>query len=184
MTNERNRLLDLFPHHQRHTIRSPLRYPGGKSREVARILKFIPRRIDELCAPFFGGGSVELSCAASGITVHGSDGFLPLAIFWRVLLADPAGLADHIRSYHPMTARMFSHLRRTGTHMMGDELDLAARFFALNRTSFSGTTLAGGMSPTWEDRFNERSIDRLREFHAPNLEVKYCGLRRRFTGTS
>ncbi len=38
----------------------------------------------------------------------------------------------------------------------------------LNRSSYSGTTLSGGMSPN-HPRFTPSAIDRLRDFKAPNL---------------
>ncbi|MFM7883717.1 MAG: DNA adenine methylase, partial [Microcystis panniformis] len=39
-------------------IKSPLRYPGGKSRAIKQILPQIPVNIREYREPFFGGGSV------------------------------------------------------------------------------------------------------------------------------
>ena len=38
-------------------IRSPLRYPGGKSRAVERVAALVPK-FDEFREPFVGGGSV------------------------------------------------------------------------------------------------------------------------------
>ena len=38
-------------------IKSPLRYPGGKSRAVKLISKLVPQ-FDEYREPFVGGGSV------------------------------------------------------------------------------------------------------------------------------
>ncbi len=49
-----------------YSIRSPLRYPGGKTRGVEFITQFFPKNLDKLLSPFFGGGSIELSVAAKG----------------------------------------------------------------------------------------------------------------------
>ena len=38
--------------------KSPLRYPGGKSRALKQILPLIPVNISEFREPFVGGGSV------------------------------------------------------------------------------------------------------------------------------
>jgi len=38
-------------------IKSPLRYPGGKSKAIKQISKLIPS-FDEFREPFIGGGSV------------------------------------------------------------------------------------------------------------------------------
>ena len=69
--------------------KSILRYPGGKSRAVKVIKKYIPKGINELCSPFLGGASLEISCAADGIKVYGSDAFVPLVDFWIEVLKNP-----------------------------------------------------------------------------------------------
>ncbi|MGI0004763.1 MAG: DNA adenine methylase, partial [Candidatus Nitrosotenuis sp.] len=58
-------------------IKSPLRYPGGKSRAVNIIAKYIPKGTKKLCSPFFGGGSFEIACAQTGTRVYGYDSFQP-----------------------------------------------------------------------------------------------------------
>ena len=75
-------------------IKSPLRYPGGKSRAVTQILNLITRGIDVLCSPFLGGGSIELACASRGIAVKAYDAFEPLVNFWQYLLEDAPKLAN------------------------------------------------------------------------------------------
>ena len=42
----------------RKLAKSPLRYPGGKSRALKQILPLIPMNISEFREPFVGGGSV------------------------------------------------------------------------------------------------------------------------------
>ena len=147
--------------------KSPLRYPGGKSRGVGRIRRFIPDDVGALCAPFLGGGSVELACAADGITVYGSDAFEPVINFWKQAKINPASLAERVQVRHPLTRSKFYSLQKA-YHNLSDPLEKAAIFYVLNRSSFSGTTLSGGMSPG-HSRFTLSSIDRLRSFHAPNL---------------
>lgn len=49
-----------------YSMRSLLRYPGGKTRGVEFITQFFPKNLDKLLSPFFGGGSIELSIAAKG----------------------------------------------------------------------------------------------------------------------
>lgn len=80
--------------------KTPLRYPGGKSRAVETIMPYI-RNLDcgELCSPFLGGGSIELKCAEEGMTVHGYDLFQPLVWFWQALLSDPEKLLEYINEY-------------------------------------------------------------------------------------
>ena len=65
--------------------KTPLRYPGGKSRAVKHILPLIPEDITELCSPFLGGGSVELAVAERGTTVYAYDIFEPIVWLWNAL---------------------------------------------------------------------------------------------------
>ena len=150
--------------------RSPLRYPGGKSRAITQIMEYIPPDIPRLCAPFVGGGSIELACAARGVDVYAYDIFAPLVDFWQALLRDNAALADKVERLYPLTRSKFYSLQRD---CMGikDKLERAAAFFALNRSSFSGATLSGGMSPD-HPRFTVSSIERLRSFTVDNFRVR------------
>ncbi len=155
-----------------HSAKSPLRYPGGKFRAVETIKAYIPEGTDKIAAPFLGGGSVELSCAADGIKVYGADAFEPLVNFWRHAKNSPVLLAEHVRVYHPLTKTKFYNLQK-GYEDITDALDRAAVFYVLNRSSFSGTTLSGGMSPG-HPRFTPSAIERLRDFRARNLNVRYA----------
>ena len=151
------------------SIKSPLRYPGGKSRAVSQILDLLPANIRILCSPFIGGGSVELACASKGITVHGYDAFEPLVNFWQVALSHPSRLANTVAKLHPLSKERFYELQIEYNNILG-KIKRAAIFYALNRSSFSGTTLCGGMSPD-HPRFTPSSIQRLRMFRAKNFSV-------------
>ena len=151
---------------------SPLRYPGGKTRAVSTIRRYIPDNIEAICSPFFGGGSVELSCATDGIVTYGSDAFQPVVNFWKEALKQPVLLSEQVRRYYPMTKRKFYSLQKNYGKLKG-ALERAAVFYVLNRSSFSGTTLSGGMSPGCP-RFTESAIKRLKNFRTDNLQVEYA----------
>ena len=151
-------------------IKSPLRYPGGKSRAIKQIMEVIPRDIDILCSPFFGGGSVELACVQRGINVYGYDAFDPLVNFWKTLIKNNIKLAKIVRKYYPLTRTKFYSLQQKYFESK-DKLEMAAIFFVLNRASFSGTTLSGGMSPG-HPRFTPSAIKRLEQFKINNLIVE------------
>ena len=155
--------------------KSPLRYPGGKSRAASQIVELMPDGLDEICSPFLGGGSVELACAGLGMEVHGYDAFEPLVNFWQVALEDATLLARKVAEHHPLTRTEFYALQKR-YFTITERIERAAAFYALNRASFSGTTLSGGMSPG-HPRFTESSIDRLRDFTAPNLNVRMADFR-------
>ena len=153
----------------RYPARSPLRYPGGKSRAVKTLLPLIPTAMD-IASPFIGGGSVEIALTQRGQAVKGYDAYKPLVAFWKEALTRPFTLAAEVIKLYPMTRSEFVRLQRKmpGTK---DRRRLAAEYVALNRSSFSGTTMSGGMSPG-TPRFTETCIDRLAAFYCPRLEVE------------
>jgi DNA adenine methylase len=153
-----------------YTMRSLLRYPGGKTRAVNIILKLIPKDVKELCAPFLGGGSVELACTSKGIKVDSYDIFEPLVEFWECLLDNPIQLADEVSKYFPLPRIDFYALQKNQTFLT-KKIERAAVFYVLNRASYSGSTFSGGMSPG-HPRFTESSIQRLRDFFNPLITVK------------
>lgn len=150
--------------------RSPLRYAGGKTRGADEICEFIPRDARQLCSPFIGGGSVEILCAARGTKVRAFDNYGPLVEFWQCLLGNPKRLADVVREYFPLTRERFYELQG-GHGRIRSRYRRAAVYYVINRCSFSGVTMSGGMSPG-HPRFTESAIRRLEEFRAPNLTVE------------
>ncbi len=149
--------------------RSILRYPGGKTRALSFLLPLFPKNLKTLISPFIGGASVELSLAAKGIKVYGYDIFTPLVEFWQCALKQPSVLADEVEKYYPLSKESFYSLQQTHTTLK-TKLQRAAAYYVLNRSSFSGATLSGGMSPG-HPRFTETAIERLRTFHNPNIVV-------------
>jgi len=113
-----------------------------------------------------GGGSVEIAMAARGFTVRGYDLFEPVANFWMQTLLDASAVADGAQRYLPLGREEFYELQRTTSFR--SPVEGATAYFVLNRSSFSGTTMSGGFSGT---RFNAASVERLRNFRAPNLMV-------------
>tara|TARA_Y100000310_G_C20690831_1_gene822106 strand:+ start:1386 stop:2195 length:810 start_codon:yes stop_codon:yes gene_type:complete len=165
-------------------VKTPLRYPGGKSRAIKHILPHIPPDCGELCSPFLGGGSIELAVADRGTKVHGYDIFEPLVWFWQALLSSPsrlATLADSLRGTHTdygdkrgLVKEDFMRLREELRGATQYSLLNAAKFYAINRSSFSGATFSGGWSRRASyARFTDSSIDRIKDFKEPNLHVRH-----------
>ncbi|WP_265016459.1 hypothetical protein [Wolbachia endosymbiont (group A) of Andrena dorsata] len=97
----------------------------------------------------------ELALASRGTKVYGYDAFEPLVKFWQVLLEDASCLAEVVRKYQNMTSSMFYSLQKT-FFTLKDRVEIAAAFFALNRSSFSGTTLSGARTATFYTKFNRK----------------------------
>lgn len=157
--------------HTKHPIlKSPLRYPGGKSRAIKEIMQYFPAGLDTICSPFLGGGSIELALASKGIDVYGYDVFQPLTDFWQELLKEPKVIAEIVRKYYPLTNAKFYSLQKDFLKLTSKK-DRSAVFFVLNRASFSGTTLSGGMSPH-HPRFTEKIIQYIEDFKTDKLHVQ------------
>lgn len=159
--------------------RSPLRYPGGKQRAAKTIVDILDQRLianSKIAAPFFGGGSVELELASRGHRVRGSDFFAPVAAFWQQLSSNKETLSAKASEFVPhMDKDLFYLLQREiRAELKKDSPDfdqLAWRFFVINRSSFSGATLSGGMATG--DRFTPSSIERLDQVDMRRIEVRH-----------
>lgn len=146
-------------------FKSPLRFPGGKSRAI----KFLePHLIEatEFRETFFGGGSVSIFAAQ----VKGYQRMLANDLnyeaycFWEQLKTNGAELIAAIHNikensedgrqlYLEIVARRESSL---------SDFERARDFFILNRITFSGLVDAGGYSDqSFHKRFTKSSIKRL-----------------------
>ena len=145
-------------------IRSPLRYPGGKSRAVERISALIPV-FEEFREPFVGGGSVFISLKQKFPNKRFwiNDIYEDLAVFWQQNQINSEKVIKQIREWKGEFSdgkKLFYFLRQNKGNF--DEIKIAAAFFIFNRISFSGTTEAGGFSvQAFEKRFTDSSIERL-----------------------
>src|SRR5687768_7330576 len=65
--------------------RSPLRYPGGKQKAIAQIVKMLPSSASEYREPMVGGGSVFFYARSSGFAKKYwiNDEFSELVSFWK-----------------------------------------------------------------------------------------------------
>jgi len=147
-------------------IRSPLRYPGGKSRLVKKIRELVPD-FDEFREPFVGGASVffDLKQAHPDKKFWISDKYDELAAFWMQSQADLDGVIDRVEDWKRDFSdgkKLFYFLKENKGAF--NKTEIAAMFFVFNRITFSGTTEAGGYSEqAFEGRFTESSIERLRK---------------------
>jgi len=157
---------------------SPLRYPGGKTRAVKHILPHFPENVKRVCSPFVGGASLELALAKKGVEVYGYDLFWPLYNFWHCAANHNKELVHEVYKLKPLTKEKFLHLRKllaAYQHYRVIDVNYAAAYYAINRSSFSGGTLSGGFSRQAEEkRFNENAIKRLSNYEEPNFKAGYA----------
>lgn len=154
-------------------IKSPLRYPGGKSRAIKYIAPLVPD-FEEYREPFIGGGSVffYLKQQYPNRQFWINDLYHKLFIFWqqsqtnleavvRQVLQWKADYADGRQLYRFVLSNIKDF----------DNVKKASAFFILNRITFSGTSESGGYSnQAFLKRFTPSSIERLKAIQ-PILEA-------------
>jgi len=144
--------------------KSVLRYPGGKTRAIKTLTPLIPKTTTLLLSPFFGGGSFELSLLDTipDLIIKANDGFEPLINFYTQLQQNRDALIEQLYELLPFTKEMFEAARsQLLIKTDSNQVERAAYYFAINRSSFSGATCSGGYSEqAAEGRFTESSIER------------------------
>ena len=157
------------------SLKTPLRYPGGKSRAVTKMDQYFPdfRNYAEFREPFLGGGSVALYVTKKyphlKITVN--DLYEPLINFWVQLQQFGDELTDKIRQYksthpEPDSAReLFNNSKGVINDKSLDEIERAAAFYIVNKCSFSGLTESSSFSAqASNNNFSMRGIEKLPEY--------------------
>ena len=161
--------------------KSPLRYPGGKSRALKQILPLIPLNISEYREPFVGGGSVFFAIRSlfhSRIKTYWmNDLNYDLACFWQQVRDNSPALVETLEAMHTNATdgrALFTELTADKDELnqnrdMLSEFERAVRFFILNRITFSGVVDSGGYSPSaYAKRWTTSSIARVAQV-APYL---------------
>lgn len=147
-------------------IKSPLRYPGGKSKAIKQISEYLPKKFSELREPFVGGGSVfiYLKQQLPNLKIEINDLNPELYLFWHLAQSDLSKLVAevrHVKENYQDGKLLFAKLAHIDVNTLSD-LERATRFFVLNRITFSGTIESGGFSlESFHKRFTNSSIDRL-----------------------
>ena len=156
------------------SLKTPLRYPGGKSRATSKLAQFIPdlSKYTEFREPFLGGGSVALyvSKMYPHLEVWVNDLYEPLATFWKCLQDNGDEITQRLeylkqRHPNPMSAKdLFDESKDYLNLDVGDRdpIQTAVNFYIVNKCSFSGLTSNSSFSKQASDsNFSMRGIKRL-----------------------
>ena len=158
----------------RKLAKSPLRYPGGKSRALNQILPHIPPRISEFREPFVGGGSVFFAVRSifqNTISYWINDLNYDLYCFWKQTRDNNVDLVKTLvdtKANNKNGKVLFEELTRakdllSQNRKLLPEFERAVRFFILNRITFSGIVDSGGYSEAaYQKRFTDSSIERVK----------------------
>lgn len=147
-------------------IKSPLRYPGGKSRAIQQMKYLLPGYFEEYREPFVGGGSffIYLKQIYPKLKIWINDLNPELYYFWKYAQKDSQKLAQEIsriKTQRKNGQELFDELVSINGESLSD-FERAVRFFVLNRITFSGVVESGGYSQlAFAGRFTESSIQRV-----------------------
>lgn len=132
-----------------------IRWAGGKSRLLPRILPHVPDEIGNYFEPFLGGGAVFLACTTrvSG-RFHLADLNEHLISAWLAIRDYPAKIGPLLAWYQTNDSKEFYYEVRAATPV--GTIEKAARFLYLNGVSWNHlwreNSCTGAMNVPWGDR--------------------------------
>jgi len=152
-----------------------LRYPGGKSRAVAKLDQYIPNldEYKEYREPFLGGGSVAIHITKKypHLNIWVNDLYEPLVNFWKTLQDDGYSLYKRLQE---LKSRYSDQESARGLFLESKELVnddsishlyRACAFYVINKCSFSGLTESSSFSRQASDsNFSMRGIEKLQGY--------------------
>ena len=160
------------------SLKTPLRYPGGKSKAIKTLSPWFPQIISEYREPFIGGGSIAIEVTKSNpdIPVWINDLYVPLYNFWVQLRDRGEELSERVREEKQRTLdegdkdkvtakakELFNKYKEEiDTY---DDFEKAVAFFIMNKCSFSGLTENSTFSQTASNsNFSLVGADKLAQF--------------------
>ena len=156
-------------------LKTPLRYPGGKSKAVTKMDPFFPdlRDYNEFREPFLGGGSVAIHITKKypDLNIWANDLYEPLVNFWQQLQmfgTDLKNALADLKSSHndPVSAKtLFLSSKVKINDISVNNFDRAVAFYIVNKCSFSGLTESSSFSPQASNaNFSMRGIEKLPDY--------------------
>jgi site-specific DNA-adenine methylase len=154
------------------SLKTPLRYPGGKSRACEKMGPYFPdlRDYDEFREPFLGGGSVAIYITKKypNLDIWVNDLYEPLVNFWQQLQMFGPDLKDKLVNLKtanntPELAReLFLQAKEQINEQSLPSIDRAVAFYIVNKCSFSGLTESSSFSQQASvSNFSLRGIEKL-----------------------
>ena len=157
------------------SLKTPLRYPGGKSRAIKKMVQFLPdmSKYKEYREPFLGGGSVALYITQTypHLEIWVNDLYEPLVNFWQQLQDEADEITTRLRTFKaayptPEKAKeLFLESKELVNDARASLVTRAVSFYIVNKCSFSGLTESSSFSKQASDsNFSLRGIEKLPEY--------------------
>lgn len=159
------------------SLKTPLRYPGGKSRACEKMGLYFPdlRNYDQFREPFLGGGSVSIYITKKypNLDIWVNDLYEPLVNFWQQLQMFGVDLSNTLSTLKsacntPDKARqLFLVSKEKVNDQTLPSIDRAVAFYVINKCSFSGLTESSSFSEQASNsNFSVRGIEKLPAYSA------------------
>ena len=159
-------------------LKTPLRYPGGKSKAIKTLSPWFPKTISEYREPFIGGGSIAIEITKSNpdVPVWINDLYVPLYNFWVQLRDRGEELSERVREEKQrtldegdkdkVTAKAKELFNRYKAEIdTYSDFEKAVAFFVMNKCSFSGLTENSTFSQSASNsNFSLVGADKLAQF--------------------
>jgi DNA adenine methylase len=154
------------------SLKTPLRYPGGKSRACEKMAPYFPdlRNYQEFREPFLGGGSVAIYITKKypGLNIWVNDLYEPLVNFWQQLQMFGTDIKDKLvdlktqNNTPDLAKELFLKAKEQVNDKSLPSLDRAVAFYIVNKCSFSGLTESSSFSSQASNsNFSLRGIEKL-----------------------
>ena len=159
-------------------LKTPLRYPGGKSRACDKMNNFLPNlslgsRYKQYREPFLGGGSFALHITKKypHMEIWVNDLYEPLANFWQQLRADGVEMRKRLvklknaNKTQEKAKELFLKAKEDLYDKEATPLDRAVNFYIINKCSFSGLSESSSFSAqASKSNFSLAGIKRLDDY--------------------
>ncbi len=161
--------------------KSPLRYGGGKSLAVGKIIEYLPDNLSRVVSPFIGGASVEIALARElNIEVIGYDIFELLVNYWNFQVKNSQALYESLRNLkntkeeYENKKNILKSIWNKNEGLLKNnytELELATYYYFNHNLSY-GPGFLGWMSSIYTDekKYNAM-LEKVRTFNVPKLKV-------------
>jgi len=154
------------------SLKTPLRYPGGKSRACTKMDPYFPdlRNYKQFREPFLGGGSVAIHVTKKypHLNIWVNDLYEPLVNFWQQLQMFGDDIKGQLSDYKlsnntPTLAKdLFLKSKEKVNDKSLPSIDRAVAFYIVNKCSFSGLTESSSFSEQASNsNFSLRGIEKL-----------------------
>ena len=156
------------------SMKTPLRYAGGKSKAIYKLEKFLPEMVPnmEIHDSFLGGGSfpIYLTKLYPNLKIKVNDVYFPLYNFWINLRDNGIEMSDKLlelknnNNTKELARKLFDEQKKVINDNSKNNLEKAIAFYVLNKCSFSGLVSSSFSEQASVSNFGLKGIENLKYY--------------------